>query len=63
MPTTIAQLSSPPRAEGPTLPECLAEIGDRFPTIAREVELLKSAKSLSGFSIVIPAVAISHQTN
>ena len=40
----------------------LAELWGRFPTIAREVELLKNAKSLSSFSIEIPAVAKAHDT-
>lgn len=40
----------------------LTELWERFPTIAREVELLKHAKSLSSFSVDIPAVAIAHET-
>ena len=40
----------------------LAELWGRFPSIARDVEILKNAKTLSGFSIEIPAVAIAHET-
>jgi len=40
----------------------LAELWDRFPSVAHEVELLKHAKSLSSFFIEIPAVAIAHET-
>jgi len=40
----------------------LAELWERFPSIAREVELLKHAKSLSSFFIEVPAVAIAHET-
>ncbi len=40
----------------------VAELWDRFPSIAREVDLIKHAKSISSFSIEIPAVAIAHKT-
>lgn len=40
----------------------LADLWERFPLIAREVELLKNAKSLANFSIEIPAVAKAHES-
>ena len=38
----------------------LSDLWKRFPLIAREVELIKQAKSVTSFSIEIPAVAIAH---
>ena len=34
----------------------MSELRERFPAVAAEVELLKNAKSLSSFNVVVPAV-------
>jgi hypothetical protein len=40
----------------------LSELWKKFPMTAREIELIKHAKSISSFFVEIPAVAIAHET-
>ena len=34
----------------------MSELQERFPAVAAEVELLKNAKSLASFKVILPAV-------
>lgn len=39
----------------------LSELREKFPAIAAEVDLLKNAKSLASFTVILPAVPIANQ--
>ncbi len=39
----------------------LSELREKFPAIAAEVDLLKNAKSLASFTVILPAVPIANR--